>query len=92
MGIHGDLKANSLNSRMFQSTLAALAMALRKIKLCSLTKEIIVHTKRRNIIEAMQPKRLKSLNRKTNGNALMILECHGIINSVALTGALVSFQ
>ena len=60
MGLYEEAKANSIDWRMFQSTLASLTMALGKVKQCSLTKEIIVHTKRKDIIEAMHPKRLKT--------------------------------
>ena len=66
-------------------------MALKAVKKCSLATEIIVHTKRKGIIHAMNPKRLKTLNKKTNGHAFLIMECHGIMSAIALKGASVTF-
>ena len=92
MGVRDEEKVQSLNGRMFKATLTALVMALKKVEICGLTKEITVNTRRKDVIGAMNPQRLRTLNRKTNSNALIILECHAIMNCVALRGALVALK
>ena len=92
MGIRNEMKAQSLNGRLFQATLTALVMALRKVKTCCLTNEIIVNTRRKDVIDAINTRILRTLNKKTNSNALTTMECHAIMNGVAISGALVSFQ
>ena len=67
-------------------------MASKKIETCGLTKTITVNTRRKDAIAAMNPQRPRTLDRKRNSNALIILECHAFVNSVALRGALVEFK
>ena len=66
-------------------------MALQKVEKRQLTTQIIVHTRRSDVIEAMKSTRLKSLSNK-NVNAFTISECHASMNKVGFNGALVSFQ
>ena len=64
VGVRNETKAQSLNGRLFEATLTALVMALRKVKICGLTNEITANTRRKDVVvDAMNPKRLRTLNK-----------------------------